>query len=77
MEPMLFTAPEVAEILKCNVNKVHELRKAGVLPFLKLGQYKCRREALEDFLKKYEGCDVTDPANIVPLNNNNDEKEAI
>lgn len=67
MEPMLFTVPEVAQILKCNKNKVHELRKAGVLPFLKLGQYKCRREALEDFLLKYEGCDVTDPLNIVSL----------
>lgn len=67
MEDMLYTVTEVAGILKCNVNYVHKLRKAGVLPFLKLGQYKCRRVALENFLATYEGKDVTDPENIKEL----------
>lgn len=67
MEEMLYTVPEVAKILKCNQTKVNNLRKAGVLPMLKLGQYKCRKEALEEFLRKYEGYDVSDPFNIVPL----------
>lgn len=40
---------------------------AGLLPFLKLGQLKCRREAVEEFLRKYEGYDVSDPNNIIPL----------
>lgn len=39
----------------------------GLLPFLKLGQLKCRREAVEEFLRKYEGYDVSDPNNIIPL----------
>ena len=30
-------------------------------------QLKCRREAVEEFLRKYEGYDVSDPNNIVPL----------
>lgn len=67
MEPMLYTVKEVAEILKCNPNRVYELKRAGLLPFLKLGQLKCRREAVEEFLRKYEGYDVSDPNNIVPL----------
>ena len=67
MNQMLYTVPEVAEILKCNQTRVHNLRKAGLIPFMKLGQYKCRREALEEFLKKAEGYDVSDPYNIVPL----------
>lgn len=67
MEPMLYTVPEVAKILKCNASRVYALNKAGLLPFLKLGQYKCRREALEEFLKRYEGYDVSDPYNVVPL----------
>lgn len=67
MEPMLYTVPEVAKILKCNTTRVYELRKAGLLPFLKLGALKCRKEALEEFLRKYEGYDVTDPFNVVPL----------
>lgn len=67
MEDMLYTVPEVAKILKSNVDYVHKLRKAGVLPFLKLGQYKCRKVALENFLATYEGKDVTDPTNITEL----------
>ena len=55
MEPMLYTVKEVAQILKCNPTRV------------KLGQLKCRREAVEEFLRKYEGYDVSDPNNIVPL----------
>lgn len=67
MEPMLYTVPEVAKILKCNTSRVYELNKAGLLPFLKLGQLKCRREAVEEFLRKYEGYDVSDPYNVTPL----------
>ena len=75
MNQMLYTVPEVAEILKCNQTRVHNLRKAGLIPFMKLGQYKCRREALEGFLKKAEGYDVSDPFNIVPLEVNADEND--
>lgn len=64
---MLFTVKETAELLKCNVDYVHKLRKAGLLPFLKLGSYKCRKTALEDFLAKYEGKDLTDPFDIKEL----------
>ena len=67
MAKMLYSVPEVADILQCNQNYVHELRKAGLLPFLKLGRYKCRHEALQDFLTKYEGKDLTDPKHIVDL----------
>jgi excisionase family DNA binding protein len=75
MNQMLYTVPEVAEILKCNQTRVHNLRKAGLIPFMKLGQYKCRREALEEFLRKAEGYDVSDPFNIVPLEVNADETD--
>ena len=61
---MLLTVKEVAETLKTNIDYVHKLRKAGVLPFLKLGSYKCRKQALEAFLKEHEGTDLTDPYNI-------------
>ena len=64
---MLLTVKEVAEVLKTNVDYVHRLRKAGVLPFLKLGCYKCRKQALETFLAAYEGKDLTDPFNIKDL----------
>lgn len=67
MEKMLYTVPEVAEILQCSQNYVHSLRKAGLLVFLKIGRYKCRKETLEKFLADYEGKDITDPHNIVDI----------
>ena len=65
---MLYTVKEVAELLKTNVDYVHKLRKAGILPFLKIGQYKVRKQALDTFLQTYEGQDLTDPFNIKELN---------
>lgn len=67
MEKMLYTVAEAAEVLMCNPGTVYKLRNAGLLPFLKLGRLKCRREALEEFLKKYEGYDITDPMDVKPL----------
>ena len=64
---MLLTVKEVAVILKTNVSYVHKLRKAGHLPFLKIGQYKIRKEALENFLRLNEGKDLTNPFNVKEL----------
>lgn len=69
---MLYTVKEVSEILKTNVTYVHKLRKSGLLPFIKLGTYKVRAEALEEFLKKYENHDLTDPTQIRVLTENED-----
>lgn len=65
---MLYTVKEVAAILKTNIDYVHKLRKAGLLPFLKIGQYKVRKQSLDIFLQTYEGKDLTDPFNIKELN---------
>lgn len=61
---MLFTVKETAQILKTNVDYVHKLRKSGLLPFIKLGSYKVRKEALEQFLKDYDGMDLTNPFHV-------------
>lgn len=58
MEDILFTVKEVSQILKINIDSVHKLRKAGLLPFMKLGSYKIRKQALLNFLEQYEGQDV-------------------
>ena len=68
---MLYTAKEVAQILKVNVDYVHKLRKSGILPFLKIGQYKCRRSSLEKFLQDYEGKDITNPEYVRDLKEGN------
>ena len=67
MEDVLYTVPEVAKLIKTNPAYVYELIKADLLPVLKLGSMKVRKVALEEFLKKYEGKDLTDPKNIKDL----------
>lgn len=64
MEDMLYTVPEVAAILKTNVDYVYKLQKAGLIKFMKIGRYKCRKSTLEQFLEKYDGCDISDPFNV-------------
>lgn len=71
---ILYTVKEVATLLKTNVDYVHKLRKSGLLPFLKLGQYKVRKEALSEFLSRYEGKDLTDPFQIKELDYNGENQ---
>ena len=54
----IYTIKEVSKILKCNVNRVHELRKIGLLKCLKLGSWKVTEASLDDFIRKYDGRDV-------------------
>ena len=72
----LYTAKEVSKILKVNVHKVYDLIHAGLLPALKLGSIKIRKESLNEFLKKYEGMDLTDLDKIhrIDTSLNADEK---
>ena len=60
----LYTVKEAAKIMKANVHKVYDLIHAGLLPALKLGSIKIRKESLEEFLRKYDGMDLTDLNNI-------------
>lgn len=64
MEDALYTVKEVAEILKTNKDYVYKLQKAGLLRFMKIGNLKCRKATLEEFLRKYDGFDISDPFNI-------------
>lgn len=66
---LLYTVSEVANLLKCNPNYVHKLRKTGLLKFMKLGNYKCRAVELDRFLAEAEGKDLTDPEHIIILEN--------
>lgn len=59
----LLTVQEIADRLKCNKNFVYELMKAGLLPFLSLGRKKVRKSALDEFIRKYEGWDISNPYN--------------
>jgi excisionase family DNA binding protein len=56
--------PEVAAILKTNVDYVYKLQRAGLIRFMKIGRYKCRKSTLEQFLERFDGCDISDPFNV-------------
>ncbi len=75
-DEMLYTVGEVAKILKTNVNYVYELRKAGLLRFMKLGTLKCRKSTLEAFLEKNDGKDLTNPYDIKDFDNYGDVIES-
>lgn len=64
MSDLLYTVPEVAEILKCNTDYVYKLKDSGLLKFIKIGRWKCRKATLEEFLATYDGMDLTDPFNV-------------
>lgn len=74
MEDMLYTVPEVAAILKTNVDYVYKLQKAGLIKFMKIGRLKCRKKALDDFLEKFDGFDISDPSNPVPIKDERKEE---
>ena len=67
-EKILYTVKEVSELIHTNQAYVYLLIKAGLLPVLKLGSYKIRRESLSKFLADFEGKDLTNPNNIMTIN---------
>lgn len=64
---MLYTVKEVATALRTNPAFVYTLIHKGILPAMKLGQYKVRKEALEEFIRISEGKDYSDLDNIQPF----------
>ncbi len=64
---LIYTVKEVSKILHTSPGYIYNLIRAGVLPALKLGSYKVRKEALDAFLEKFEGKDVSDPYEITDL----------
>lgn len=65
--PVVYTICEVAKILKTSEKYVHCLRKAKLLPCIKLGQYKVTHSSLIKFLQQYEGFDLTNPFYVKEL----------
>lgn len=68
VEEALYNVSEVSKLLKIGKNRVYDLIHAGLLPVLKIGGLKVRRNALEEFLLKYEGYDLTDPYDVRRMN---------
>lgn len=63
-ERMIYTVKEVSQLLHTNPAFIYKLISTGMLPALKLGSLRIRKETLEQFLRQYEGYDLSDLANI-------------
>lgn len=63
---------EVARVLDIGKNKAYEFVMGGAIPSVKLGGgRKVRRRALEEWMERMEGMDLTDPLHPVPIEGSN------
>ena len=67
MSEILYTVPEAASLLKIKPEDLHKIIGLGLIKVLKLGRIKIRKVALDDFLERYEGFDLTNPNDIRPI----------
>ena len=66
-ERVIYTVKEVSQLLRTNAAFIYKLIDTGLLPALKLGSLHVRKEALDEFLQKHEGCDLSDLSHIKPI----------
>lgn len=64
---LLYSVKETSEVLGVSKHCVYDLINKGLLPALKLGSLKIRRETLENFVRDIEGKDLSDLDNICVL----------
>jgi excisionase family DNA binding protein len=66
-DELLYTVPEISNLLKTDEPTVRELIKRNILVALKLGRLKVTRSELLRFLNDYTGKDLSDLDNIKDL----------
>ena len=66
-EPVVYTVKQVSQMLHTNAAFIYEIIRAGLLPAMKLRSLRVRKEALDEFLRKYEGYDLSDLQDIKVL----------
>ena len=64
---LLYSVEEVSLILRTNKDYVYALIRAGLLPAIKLGRLKVLKSSLEQFVKDYEGKDLSNPSKVVDI----------
>lgn len=64
---MVYTVKEISTMLHTSPAFIYRMISSGMLPALKLGSLRVRKQALENFLEEYEGQDLSDLDHIKPL----------
>lgn len=66
-ERKTYTVVESAKILGITKNRAYQLVNSGVLKSIKCGKTLISIYAIDEFLKNYVGCDLTNPSCITQL----------
>lgn len=60
----LMTVAEVANYMRLSRHSVYKLISAGILPSIKIGVTKVKKEWLKDMLENYKNCDLTNVEDV-------------
>lgn len=63
----MYTVEEAMEVMKIGKTRIYQYMNAGLLPFLRSGGRRIRRQAIIEFFEKYEGWDLSDPEHPVKM----------
>lgn len=61
----LIGVAEASKILSMSKARLYNIIKAGLIPAVKAGSYKIRESAIDEFIKGFDGMDISDPFNVV------------
>ena len=63
-EVRVVSVKEVSQLLHTNAALIYRFIELGLLPAIKLGSLRVRKQALDQFLVDYEGLDLSNPEEI-------------
>ena len=60
----VYSVKEISQLLHTNAALIYRFIELGLLPAIKLGSFRVRKQALDQFLVDYEGLDLSNPEEI-------------
>ena len=61
---VVYSVKEISQLLHTNAALIYRFIELGLLPAIKLGSMRVRKQALDQFLVDYEGLDLSNPEEI-------------
>ena len=61
---VVYSVKEISQLLHTNAALIYRFIELGLLPAIKLGSLRVRKQALDQFLVDYEGLDLSNPEEI-------------
>lgn len=61
---VVYSVKEISQLLHTDAALIYRFIELGLLPAIKLGSLRVRKQALDQFLVDYEGLDLSNPEEI-------------